>query len=535
MKRERETNIQKYGKLIMRPYTIAGNLINAFYDASDDLVFVLDNTINVSKPNVLLVINPDGDRKWDEILSNDYGVDLEMVRPKQDNKYQKLDIEYSGLAVYDNLIRAYMADDDMEDYLEQLNVLRDSAARHSAVMRLNAANEVISKTNVTIVKTKESIANLQERLKTLRAKLTATRKEIGKVSTKQSAAKILRLESQIEATNEKLKRAKKRLESAQRRLEVATADAELASNLLNQPEADIIKSKSVIVAPKHEIKPVDEDEDEEESDIKPLFEEDPQILNEDIAFKPIEFTAPALNVSEEEKSVPVFKEETESKEKPIIETFEPVVAAEEEPVVESKPVLESMMPVEHEEVIEEKPVEQYVAPVVPITPVAPVEKEEPVVPVATPEETSTKPTFVYYVLLFVLILLSVFTLWLYQKNIKTSSPDLVAKTTQTVVKEEPVAKPVVQKPVEQVVVPASVTVEPENVFLDEEIGQDEEIIEILGDVPARVATSGEYEDEVFVQTEEDVIATKPVYEPAGNYDEPFYDEEEAEYQAEQNM
>ena len=35
------------------------------------------------------------------------------------------------------------------------------------------------------------------------------KKQIGKVNTKQSASKILKLESQIEATNEKIKRAKK--------------------------------------------------------------------------------------------------------------------------------------------------------------------------------------------------------------------------------------------------------------------------------------------------------------------------------------
>ena len=191
-----------YGTLIMRPYDIDGNDIKAFYDSADDLIFVLDSTINESKPNVLLVINPDGDKKWDEILSGEYGVDLETIRPKQDNKYQKLDIEYSGLGVYDNLINAYNAGESLEENLNQLAILRDSAARHSAVVRLNAANEMIAKTNVTIVKTKETIVRLQERLKTLRAKLVATKKEIGKVSTKQSASKILKIESQIEAVTE---------------------------------------------------------------------------------------------------------------------------------------------------------------------------------------------------------------------------------------------------------------------------------------------------------------------------------------------
>ena len=89
----------RYGNLVMRAFDIDGNEINAFYDNDDNLVFVLDNTISPQKPNVLLVINPDGDKKWDEILSGEYDIDLETIRPKVDNKYQKLDIEYSGLPV----------------------------------------------------------------------------------------------------------------------------------------------------------------------------------------------------------------------------------------------------------------------------------------------------------------------------------------------------------------------------------------------------------------------------------------------------
>ena len=55
-------NETEYGTLTMRSYDIDGNAINAFYDASDDLIFVLDNTVNQNKPNVLLVINPMGDK-----------------------------------------------------------------------------------------------------------------------------------------------------------------------------------------------------------------------------------------------------------------------------------------------------------------------------------------------------------------------------------------------------------------------------------------------------------------------------------------
>ena len=93
--------------LTFMEYNIAGNLLRAYYDADGKLVFVLDSTIDTRKPNVLLVINPVGDRKWDDILANDYGVDLETVRPKKDNKYQKMVIEYSGLAGYDAHINEY--------------------------------------------------------------------------------------------------------------------------------------------------------------------------------------------------------------------------------------------------------------------------------------------------------------------------------------------------------------------------------------------------------------------------------------------
>ena len=395
-----------YGTLVMRSYDIDGNDIKAFYDSSDDLIFVLDNTVNEAKPNVLLVINPDGDKKWDEILSSEYGVDLETIRPKQDNKYQKLDIEYSGLGVYDNLINAYNAGESLEENLNQLAILRDSAARHSAMVRLNAANEMIAKTNMTIVKTKESIVRLQERLKNLRAKLIATKKEIGKVSTKQSAAKILKIESQIEAVTEKLNRAKSRLNSAQRRLEIATVDAELASDLLNRQPLENKNTKKVKNMPEskeHETKAfspieteyeennsVSEDTeesvkkddklrvpDEEESNmLVPLLEdeENDELEKQDSTLKVAETTDEEETDEEETEVKPLFDEEPQIMDEKI--AFKPVLLDKAEdtedvsllPTVnvetqrtdptereeqmpnenlENKPVLESMTPVEH--------------------------------------------------------------------------------------------------------------------------------------------------------------------------------------------
>lgn len=436
--RENKYTDTEYGTLHMRSFVIDGNEINAFYDSSDDLVFVLDNTVNTNKPNVLLVMNPDGDRKWDEILSNDYDVDLETIRPKQDNKYQKLDIEYSGLNVYEELINAYNSGDDLTEELNQLNVLRNSAVRHSAMVRLNAANEIISKTNTTIVKTKETIIRLQERIKTLRAKLTATKKEIGRVSTKQSAAQILKLESQIEALTEKLKRAKKRLSSAQKRLETATIDAELASELLNQPALEIktvtkraVKNKSVMVAPKHAVQKVETEPDDEEdddvdeydevaedesdadvnddvnddNDVKPLFDSDPQILNEDIAFKPISFEAPVVSEQKQQMPEPVIPN--------VPELSEP---EPETPQIESYSAPELPQPETHEEIPYLNDV--FVAPEMP-------EPTEPVSQQNTEEQTSEKP------MLESLAPIS---------NIPESTPDY-GQLTEDMIEEKPTNEP----------------------------------------------------------------------------------------------
>lgn len=387
--RENFNQETQYGSLIMRPYNIDGNEINAFYDSSDNLVFVLDNTIDSHKPNILLVINPDADKKWDEILSGDYGVDLETIRPKQDNKYQKFDIEYSGLPVYDALIKAYNGGDSLEESLNQLTILRDSAARHSAMTRLNMANEIIAKTNATIVKTKESIVRLQARLKTLRAKLGEAKKGIGREPTKQSASKILKLESQIEATNEKLKRANERLKSAQRRLETATVDAELASELLNQPagkikqvakkqapvaipakrkavvkkqpesepeieeeyeEEDVVdtddKAYDEVIEEKEETEAMEEHKEEDIENVEPLFKEDPQILDDDIAFKPISFEAPAVpEISQSDKAPDLNKDMIVTEETTETTTEETEDNVEQEPAKEQQPVLESMVPV----------------------------------------------------------------------------------------------------------------------------------------------------------------------------------------------
>ena len=65
--------------------------------------------------------------------------------------------------------------------------------------------------------------------------------------------------------------------------------------------------------------------------------------------------------------------------------------------------------------------------------------------------------------------------------------------------------------------------------------QDEEITEfgtpeIIGDVPARMTTSGQEEEvQDTVKTEEEILANKPIYEPGSKYDEMFVSEDDVEY------
>jgi len=668
--REKFTKTMNYGSLTGRSYDILGNDIEAFYDASNDLVFVLDKTLNQNKPNVLLVINPVGDKKWDEILSGQYGVDLETIRPKQDNKYQKLDIEYSGLNVYRKLIDAFVSGDLLDEHITQLNILRDSAIRHSAMVRLNMSNEVISRTNVTIVKTKESIVRLQERLKTLRNRLAEQKKEIGRVSTKQSASKILKTESMIDATNEKLKRAKKRLESAQKRLEIATIDAELASNVLNQPALEIVdnvKNEPLAILPKYEIQSVNPDSNEGgemllESDtdkddtmdtekkyldnddevnggeVKPLLDKDPEIINEDIAFKPITFDAPNLPVpeskEEKEEDVPKFDFDIQSFSEPEIKSdveletdIEPTEdsATESEKIdaePENRPVLESITPIAVEEldkiadtdthntdntvddditdfdapaldggveqitdenvtveqnyvpkspIVEKESNDEYketsesekytesakesyennggeniIRPVPPVVPQVSSDRDvKPIVNYET-DTSKSKPSGVYYLLLLILIVLSVFTLWLYQKNMGNGKPLFGGGDTKNTAVVETINadKNIADTDVNDGFLDNGLGIgNNKEQVSDNQIEQSKEIVPvqpvrqepsepiIIGAVPAHVSTFSGVQsvaEEPKKVSPEDVIMSKPIYGVAEKNDEMFVYEEESE-------
>lgn len=532
-------NVAPTNLLTPRDYHIAGNDITAYYDAANKLVFVLDRTIDAAKPNVLLVISSVGDRKWDDILANDYNMDLETVRPKKDNKYQKLDIEYDGLAAYDELIAASRDGGDVDTAAAQLRAMRDASIRRAATDRLTAANAVASTARDTIVKTNDTIAELQARIKALRSKLAQQRREIGREPTKQSAAKILRTEAQIDVANEKLRRAKKRLANAQRRLTAAMADADDAQSILDMKPVELptvarARAASVPAAPAftqiavpNDMSDASDDNDDADNDmnditgdVQPLFDQDPKILDENIAFKPIEFETPVFHPID--RPAPVDMTPVASKEmtETIVEPEktmdviapEPLTFTPPEPLTEkstdapaelniapvfepiSAPVLDTMKPLDSlSDTVSDDPAPISVVPV--ITESEPV-TDEPVVDlpeIPTMDDTAAprvadetnpmpeiepapadsslrpvspltgdvhgtggassrggRPTVMYYVMLIALIVLSIFTLWLYQKKSSNVTPDLaVARSAAETVTDNPAPVPAPQMPVSQ--------------------------------------------------------------------------------------
>lgn len=560
MPTERE-NI-KQNNLIQRQYKVAQQDFRAFYDADENLVFVLDYYVDDKKPNVLLVMNPKGDRKWDDVLENDWGVDLEDVRPKRNNKYQKLDIEYSGLELYENLFDAI---DDDADYTEQLRLVdmfRQIAVRRSAEERLKIAEVTADNARETIEKTHETIDNLRDKLKELRGKHAEYKKNIGKEPTKQSAAKILRTESQIDAVNDKLARANKRLDNAQKRLLQAEDDADVARKILEmdtedagfvamaKPDAFVPvvfdEAPAPAVVEEEKITEFDEPtieqkaEDMADEEVKPLFDTDPNILDEEIAFQPIQFDVPEVPAPVQPIPVPEPVAEVPVYQAPVVEpvSFVPPADVTPMPVPEpvavpnvatdyqgTTPVLNSIKSVDEPKpmpVSDPAPIDSGFRPVSPITGEAVSQPQDAGIPART-----GKPSAVTYLLLVVLIALSIFTLWFYRKSSGDKLPDLGAVTQPEVVAEdtqkptEEQQKPVVEEepsvPTIEVP-PVVVEPEPEVVQVKPEIVvplEETVVVEPADTIEPIVADVEEQEVEVETPFVEPVV-NKPAYNVSQN-------------------
>lgn len=637
MPSEKEKSVLK-----SKDYKINGNDIRAFYDKHGKLVFVLDFTVDEIKPNVLLVMSSHGNRKWDDILSNDYGMDLELVRPKKDNKYQKLDIEYDGLVVYDNLIRSYTDKGDVKKAVKDLENFRASSSRRSANERLDMASAVAENARETIERTSDTIVELQAKIKATRSKIASLRRNVGREPTKQSAAKILKAEAQLEALNSKLARAKKRLENANKRLLVAEDDMAAARKVLDlipeskgkekvesldampvaapvdvvtsqkeQDETDFNDESTDDFDEESEEESYSDEEEYDDSGVRPLFDKDPNILDDKIAFKPISFNddivnddiehdiqdvkenenmvAPKQNIKEDEidsgeqlsftppkaimdvvqvpgdnvdddvKFDDVFAEsvdedvvydtdaqhveETEKAEEPasVLNSLQSVDAANTENILEKdNKVTEIVAPentgnalvddiviqdnqsvAEHEPVVvpgDTKPVVQ------PTSLVRPTIINTPSPKVDTAQH---KPSLLYYVLLLVLIALSVFTLWLYQRsNVSVDAvPELSNNIVATTTKQPEIVATPDSVPESVKVTTKDVNKEDDNPFVAsaEEVNQESNeggMGEIVEDSLNKIAKAAEIQnisvDEESVKTNDDLQEPETSVAPVVN-------------------
>ena len=592
-----------------KEYDIADIAFRAWFNDKNNLVFVVDETIDDFKPNVLLVMNPHDDRKWDDVLANDYGVDLETVRPKVDNKYQKLDIEYSGLDIYAQLIQSSENNEDLQNVLADLIEFRDTAARRSAMARLAAANDIIAQSQDTIARTERTIIGLRDRRRNLRARLTKQKNNIGREPTKQSASRILRTEAQLDAVAEKMSRADKRIENAQHRIQVATEDAEAARDLLarRRPSVGNTNTEPVVGNRKNslpaarrtdvarrkvqEVYETDEKTQSEEAEqvsddvpyfpvpdynpqpqddkmadseeVKPLLDEDPEILDEEIAFKPVQFedikprvnepqrplspyaahgadgdTLESLNEKSEEPDAramaevqgdSVAQEKTETYE----ETTTTVETVDETPVIDTIKSVQESVPADtdttgkvdntqYSNVAPARPV----APAAPAynngyTPVRPVSPISGGVTVQAVGEKQNRSSFAYYILLIILIVLSIFTLWLYQKKNGDTVPSIIPPVDHPVPEElAPVVEPAVNPEPEPIVLPEpEPVVEPEPAPVAEP--EPEPIVPIKIEYPNNNVLRAAEPDVPVVESEDNVLGRKDSYDVARE-DKPIY-------------
>ncbi len=565
-------------------YNISGNEFRAYYDAAHKLVFVIDSTMDERKPNVLLIINPVGDRKWDDILANDYAIDLETIRPKKDNKYQKLDIEYNGLSEYDDLIHAYEDGDDITDALTALSAFRDASVHRAATERLNMALATAAKTRDTITKTRGTIQDLKNLIKRLRTRLSEQRQDIGREPTKKTAAKILRTEAQIDANSDKLRRAQRRLEKAEKRLADAEADATDARHILAQPMTAAPERKSTNVparAPSTAVsttipEPIDAEFDDDNDDydndvddddiyaepiapvepkpVKPLLDSDPEILDQEIAFKPIDFNinisatptesaasepvatpepapttfAPPINVRPitDTKPVPEFEPEIDTETEfeyeipepaPVLDTIKPVEQTPQTDLAPEFEIISAPTPELSSDTPQAPNAEQIVTP----APTMPYTVQRPTSPITAPtpapEPAPKRPSALYYVLLLALIALSIFTLWLYQKRTSDTIPAL---TTTAQTPEIVETAPIMEQPTK--IIP----VEPEILEIPEPVAAEPE--PVIVDIPPEPVLISEPEPEPAPV----VVEPEPVPEPVDVIVSPFIDTPSAEPVAE---
>jgi len=391
--------------------SLDGLQIDAFYDADGQLMFAVDSTRDAVLPNTMLILDARDDRKWDDILENDFHIKPETIRPKHNNKYQKLDISYDGLIIYANAIKTKNA--------AALRDWRITATERQMAIRQADARRDKQLAEATVAEAVKTLGELNELITIQSEKLKDAREEIGTIPPKQSAAKILALEHRIEKAQAKRARTLRRLKRAEKRIDSA-------DRILHNQNTKPIRDTGEIVM---------------NDEIQPLFTTKPDMIDSENAFKPVSFAPPSF---------------TPPPPPPVAEPVAPVDFS-------APPVAEPSFAPEP-------------LPAFNPAPVPPVQK----IDLSDAERPTTSGA--YYLMLMMLIGLSVFTLYLYQKKMNPSElPHIQAVVPEPVPMPDEVAEPAEAGEQPAGTAPEEIIeIEEDDVFLE----QPEEPVRPVGEVGA---------------------------------------------------
>ncbi len=392
-----------------------------YYWKNDSLLFVIDKSLDEISPDFRLIINPDTenpDKKWDSILSGDYRLNLETIRPKQNNKYQKLDIEYFGLALYEKFISVLSSDSKNSKYLndlyQKLLSLKIRNSVENTQKRIEEYESDVSKSNETIKKTQKTIEKLNDTITFFSERLANQKIASKKDSSAEMAEKISKTEDNVSRNKSKLSKSNVRLKKAIKRFETATKDLEDTKNRLkllsklskNIKEGDLM------------------DDVNQNNGVEPIIEQEPSITNSETAGNPVSLDEKSQEISIDNPFAlpePVLESEKISVEKPeathITNNFSTMNNYVNEPTISSKSIEDFTAPIDEKTEEQLKIFETNSAQIKPL----PFKDEK--------HDESFIKTFTYYGLLIVLILLSILTLDIYKRKF-LDKPEVISASQQ---------------------------------------------------------------------------------------------------------
>ncbi|MBN2676367.1 MAG: hypothetical protein JXR30_03910 [Alphaproteobacteria bacterium] len=191
----------------------------AYFDQSEkNLLFVLDRSNDSISPNTRLILSREDDsRSWDDILSQDYKVDLEKIRPKEGHLYQPLDIEYENLFLY----KSFLENSENDLAAKRLKLNREKQALDHTIKRLDEETDTLHKSQQTVMSSRKSVEDYTNRLNRLKQRKKAMEKKKKENPKSISPEKEARLENSLDRNNEAVKSRVKRLHHAEKRVEKA--------------------------------------------------------------------------------------------------------------------------------------------------------------------------------------------------------------------------------------------------------------------------------------------------------------------------